>query len=145
MTVRTKAAQSTARKAGQAAVEARNNPYVQRLIEDPDLRDNVRAAYDHAREAYRRMSNGKPATKALMEDKKLQRELREASSSLRIAADQIRGKQPKRKHRLRRLFMLAIIGGAVTLALSEGARKAVLDKLFGAEEEFEYSSTTTPA
>jgi hypothetical protein len=91
------------------------------------------------------MSNGKPATKALMEDKKLQRELREASSSLREAADQIRGKQRKRKHRFRRLVMLALIGGALTLALSEGARKAVLDKLFGAEEEFEYTSTTSPA
>ena len=127
------------------AHEARSNPYVQRLIEDADLRDNVRDAYDHAREAYRRMSNGKPATKALMEDKKLQRELREASSSLRIAADQIRGKQRKRKHRGRRLVMLLLIGGALTLALSEGARKAVLDKLFGAEEEFEYTSTTSPA
>lgn len=145
MSARTKAAQSTARKAGHAAVEARSNPYVQRLIEDPDLRDNVRAAYDHAREAYRRMSNGKPATKALMEDKKLQRELREASSSLRTAADQIRGKQRKRKHRGRRFVMLVLIGGALTLALSEGARKAVLDKLFGAEEEFEYTSTTSPA
>ena len=28
------------------------------------------------------------------------------------------------------------------LILSEDARKAVLDKLFGAEEEFEYTSTT---
>lgn len=144
MTARTQAAQSTARKAGHAAVEARNNPYVQRLIEDPDLRDNVRAAYDHAREAYRRMSNGKPPAKALMEDKKLQRELREASSSLREAADQIRGKR-KKKHRGRRLVMLVLIGGVLAIALSEGARKTVLDKLFGAEEEFEYSSTTTPA
>ena len=145
MSARTKAAQSTARRASHAAAEARSNPYVQRLIEDPDLRDNVRTAYDHAREAYRRMSNGKPATKALMEDKKLQRELREASSSLREAADQIRGKRRKRKHRGRRLVMLMLIGGALTLALSEGARKAVLDKLFGAEEEFEYTSTTSPA
>jgi hypothetical protein len=41
--------------------------------------------------------------------------------------------------------MLLLIGGALTIALSEGARKAVLDKLFGAEEEFEYTSTTSPA
>jgi hypothetical protein len=144
MTVKTKAARSTARKAGHAAAEARSNPYVQRLIEDPDLRDNVREAYEHARQAYRRMSNGKPPAKALMEDKKLQRELREASSSLREAADQIRGKR-KKKHRGRRLVMLVIIGGIAAIALSEGARKTVLDKLFGAEEEFEYTSTTAPA
>jgi hypothetical protein len=144
MTVRTKAARSTAIKAGRAANEARNNPYIQRLIEDPDLRDNVRDAVDHARQAYKRMSNGKPATKALMEDKKLQRELRDASQSLREAADQIRGKRRK-KRRGRRLLMMALIAGGLTLALSEGARKAVLDKLFGAEEEFEYTSTTAPA
>ena len=36
----------------------------------------------------------------------------------------------------------------MALALSEGLRKKVLDALFGAEEEFEYTSTTsspTPA
>jgi hypothetical protein len=144
MTATTKGARTTARKAGRAAAEARSNPYVQRFIEDPDLRDNVREAYEHARHAYRRMSNGKGPAKALMEDKKLQRELREATQSLREAADQIRGKRRK-KGRGRRLLMLVIIGGIATLALSEGARKAVLDKLFGAEEEFEYASSTTPA
>jgi hypothetical protein len=144
MSARTKGARTTARKAGRAAAEARSNPYVQRFIEDPDLRENVRDAFDHARQAYRRMSNGKPPTKALMEDKKLQRELRDASQSLREAADQIRGKRRK-KHRGRRLLMLLIVGGVVALVVSEGARKALLDKMFGAEEEFEYSSSTTPA
>ena len=33
----------------------------------------------------------------------------------------------------------------LALVLSEDLRKALLDKLFGAEEEFEYTSTTTPA
>ena len=42
-----------------------------------------------------------------------------------------------------RLILLAIIGGVVALVVSEGARKAVLDALFGAEEEFEYTSTTS--
>jgi hypothetical protein len=144
MTVKTKAARTTAKKAGRAAVEARSNPYVQRLIEDPDLRDNVREAFESARSAYRRMSNGKAPAKALVEDKKLQRDLRDASHSLREAAEQIQGKRRK-KHRGRRLLMLVIIGGAAALIISESARKAVLDKLFGAEEEFEYSSTTTPA
>jgi hypothetical protein len=146
MTVKTKAAKTTAKKAGRAAVEARSNPYVQRFIEDPELRDNVRQAYEAARHAYKRMSNGKAPAKALMEDKKLQRDLRDATESLREAADQIRGKRKRRrKHRGRRLLMLLLIGSAVALVVSEGARKAVLDKLFGAEEDFEYTSTTTPA
>ena len=33
----------------------------------------------------------------------------------------------------------------LAIALSEGLRSKVLDLLFGAEEEFDYSSTTTPA
>ena len=37
------------------------------------------------------------------------------------------------------------IGAGLAIALSEGLRQKVLDLLFGAEEEFDYSSTTTPA
>jgi hypothetical protein len=144
MTVKTKGARATATKAGKAAAGAGSNPYVQRFIEDPELRENVRDALDSARSAYRRMSNGKPPAKALMEDKKLQRDLKNATESLREAAEQIRGRR-RRKHRGRRLFMLLIVAGVVALLASEGGRKAVLDKLFGEEEEFEYSSSTTPA
>jgi hypothetical protein len=39
--------------------------------------------------------------------------------------------------------MLALVGAVVALILSEDARKTVLDALFGAEEEFEYTSTTS--
>ena len=35
------------------------------------------------------------------------------------------------------------MAAAVALVLSEDARKTVLDTLFGAEEEFEYTSTTS--
>jgi hypothetical protein len=145
MQAKTKNARTTARKAGEAAVGARDNPYVRRLVEDPELRENVREAFEAARHAYKRMSNGKGPAKALMEDKKLQRDLRDASQSLREAADQIRGKRRRKRHRGRRLLLLAIIGAGAVLVISEGARKTVLDKIFGAEEEFEYTSTTSPA
>jgi hypothetical protein len=116
---------------------------VRRLIEDQELRDNVRDAFEAARHAYQRMSNGKGPVKAIAEDKKVQRDLRSAAESLREASDQIRG---KRKHRRwGRLIVVALLGAALAIALSEDLRKAVLDRLFGAEEEFEYSSTTTPA
>ena len=142
MAAKTKAARTTARKAGQAAVGARENPYLQRFIEDPELRDNVRAAVDHARQAYKRMSNGKGPAKAVMEDRKLHKELRKTADSLKEAGDQLRGR--RKRHRGRKLFMLAILGAAAFLVANEGARKALLDRIFGAEEEFEYTSTTTP-
>ena len=142
MAAKSKAAKTTARKAGKAAVGARENPYVQRFIEDPELRDNVRAAVDHARQAYKRLSNGKAPAKALMEDKKLHKELRRTSASLKEAGEQLRGK--RKRHRGRKLLMLAVLGAAAFLVVNEGARKALLDRIFGAEEEFEYTSTTTP-
>src|ERR1700739_3663069 len=51
-------------KATEAARAARRNRYVQRLIEDEDVRENILAAYAAARSAYGRMDNGKPGTQA---------------------------------------------------------------------------------
>jgi uncharacterized protein (UPF0147 family) len=129
---------------GEAASALRSNPYVQRLIEDDDLRDNIREAFEAARDAYARISNGKGPTKALLDDKKVQRDLRRAAESMREASEQLRGKR-KRKSRLGRLILIALLGVGLALLLSEDLRKAVLDRLFGAEEEFEYTSTTSPA
>ena len=141
-------AKKRAAKAGAGAVAAgqavRSNPYVQRLVEDDDLRDNLRTAFESAKKAYTRMSNGKAPTKSLMEDKKVQKELREAATSLREAADSLRGAKRRRKRRRGRLLVLALVGAGLSLALSEGLRKKVLDALFGAEEEFEYTASTTP-
>ena len=145
MATTTRAARTTATalKAGKAASEARTNPYVQRFVEDPELRDNVRDAIEHARKAYKRLNNGKGPAKALMEDKKLQKELRAASEHLKDAGETLRGK--RKKHRGRKLFFLMVIGAIAFVALNEGARKSLMDKVFGAEEEFEYTSTTSPA
>ena len=125
-----------------AGKAAKDNPYVQRLVEDDELRDNLRTAYDSARKAYERIANGKGPAKAILDDKKTQKELREAATSLRDAADSLRGAKKKKKSRKGRVLLI-LVGAGLALALSEGLRKKVLDALFGAEEEFEYTSTTT--
>lgn len=123
----------------------RANQYLKRLIEDDELRGNLLAAYGAARGAYGRMHNGKPATKALFEDKKLQRELSEAASALREAANTIKTPPPSRSRGgLGRSLLILIAGAVLALALSESLRSKALDLMFGAEEEFDYSSTTTP-
>ena len=109
---------------------------------DPELRESLRTAYESARKAYGRM-NGKAPGKAL-DDKKVQRDLRQTVDSLRDAVEALREK-PKRKKRRGRLLFIAIVGAGAAVALNEGLRKKVLDALFGAEEEFEYTSTTTPS
>jgi len=134
-------------KANQAAdlySTARENPYVQRLVEDEELRDNLREAFEAARGAYGRATgNGKGPVKAVTSDKKVQKDLRTAAESLREASEQLQGKRKKRKGRLGKIVLFAIVAAGIALVLSEDARKTVLDALFGAEEEFEYTSTTS--
>ena len=141
------AAKKKAAKAGAGAVAAgkavRSNEYVQRLVEDDELRDNLRAAYQSAGKAYTRIANGKGPVRALTEDKKVQKELKEAATSLRDAADSLRGGK-KKKRRFGRFLLVGLVGAGLALALSEDLRKKVLDALFGAEEEFEYTASTTP-
>ena len=132
-----------AARAGDIYETARENPYVQRLIEDEELRDSLKDAFEAAKGAYGRATgNGKGAVKAVTSDKKVQKEMRKAADSLQEASDRLR-KPKKRKGGIGRFLLIAVIGGAIALAVSEGARKAVLDALFGAEEEFEYTSTTS--
>jgi hypothetical protein len=138
------AAKKKAASVGAGAVAAgkaaKDNAYVQRLIEDDDLRENLRTAYESARKAYGRMSNGK-GPQAALNDKKTQKELREAASSLKEAADTLRSARKPKKRGRGLLFL--IVGVGLAFALSEGLRKKALDTLFGAEEEFEYTSPTT--
>ena len=139
------AAKKKAAKAGAGAFAAgkavRSNEYVQRFMEDEELRENVRNAFVSAKKAYGRI-NGKGPVKAL-DDKKVKRELKDAASSLKDASDALRGGK-KRKRRKGRLLLIALVGAGLALALSEDLRKKALDALFGAEEEFEYTASTTP-
>jgi hypothetical protein len=136
-------ASTKASQAWEAGRSAADNEYVRRLVEDQDLRDNLQDAYRSAKKAYERINNGKGPTKAIMEDRKVHKELRSAAESLREASDQLRGK--RERHTFRNLLLIGIVGAVLAIVLSEDLRKAVLDRLFGAEEEFEYTSTTAPA
>ena len=136
-------------KIGAAALAARENQYIQRLIEDRELRETLRGAYSAARGAYGRMNNGKAPARALFDDKRLQREVAQAAAALRDASSALRegpsrGKARRRRRRIRRSVGLLIVGAALALVLSKDLRSKVLDMVFGSEEEFSYSSTTAP-
>jgi len=142
-------------KAGAAAAAAKHaaeNPYLQRIIQDEELRDNMVVAYEAARNAYGRLSNGKAPAKVLMEDKKLHKDLKRSADALRDATSALRdvpkhGANPKarRKGGFGKVLLVAILGGVVAVAVSEGLRNKLLDALFGAEEEFDYTSNTAPS
>src|ERR1700754_3822316 len=139
-------ASNKVQKAGKAAQSARSNPYVNRLIEDEELRRNIVDAFEPARDAYGRLSNGKSPARQVFEDKKLQKHIRDTAGGVRdvsVALYEAPKKQKRGGMGFGRVLLLGVVGGAVALALSEGLRKKVLDALFGAEEEFEYTSTTS--
>jgi hypothetical protein len=147
---------SKKKKAGAAAASAagavqavKTNPYVQRVVEDDELRDNVRVAYESAQSAFQRLSSGKGLPKALSDDKRLHADLQSAADALRdiggaLAEPKKKAKAKKSKKRGRKLLVLVVASG-LALGLSADLRNKVLDALFGAEEEFDYTSTTAPA
>jgi hypothetical protein len=130
------------------------NPYLQRLIEDSTLRDNITTAIDSAKSAYDRLLSSKAPHKAVIEDKKLQKDLRQTGEAVRDVVTSLSDAPKKRKAKkglgLGRKLLFLGIGAGAALAASEKLRSKVLDTLFGAEEEFQYtppapSPATPPA
>jgi hypothetical protein len=142
-------AKKKAAAAAGAVSAAKDNPYVQRIVTDDELRDNVRVAFAAAQSAYERLSNGKAPSKALMDDKKLHKDLKEAAEALRGAGNALRSapKKPRKKSGggLGRKLLVLVVGAGAAIALSSDLRSKLLDALFGKEEEFDYTSTTSPA
>jgi hypothetical protein len=142
------AARSRKAKKAATAAAATTSPWVQRLVQDEELRDNFRVAFDAAKDAYERLSDGK-TPREMVEDKKIQADIKQAADALKDAGSALKegpkakAKARKKRGRGRKLMLLFIAAG-LALALSEDLRAKVLDALFGKEEEFEYGSTTAP-
>jgi hypothetical protein len=142
---RKKVAKAVPFNAADLAPITKASPYIQRLIEDSELRNNIRTALDSSKRAYERLHRSKAPQKALLDDKKLQKELRHAGEALKEASAAL-SEGPRKKARkgrgLGRKLLLVVIGAGVALAASEKLRSKVLDTLFGAEEEFQYTPPT---
>jgi hypothetical protein len=121
---------------------AKSNPYVQRLMSDAKLRKNVRTAVASSKKAYERVANGKVNPQKLLEDKKLHAEMGRALGASRDAAITLTHTSRRRARSGRkatRRVVIVVVGSGVALAGSEKLRSKVLDLLFGAEEEFQYT------
>src|SRR5258705_13344463 len=114
-------AKKKAAAAAGAVSAAKDNPYVQGIVTDDDLRDNVRVAFESAKSAYERLSNGKAPSKALMDDKKLHKDLKPAAEPLRDAGTALRKSpknQKKRRGGLAPKLLVLVAGAAAAPAVS---------------------------
>ena len=130
----------------------KSNPYLQTITSDSDVHDNVRVAYESARDAYERLASGKSLSKSVLEDKKLHANLATAAAALRDVGHDPRGsrRQEAARRRRRRAASAASCScwssvPGIAVAVSSDVRNKLLDLMFGAEEEFDYTSTTAPA
>jgi len=89
------------------AVEALR-PYVRRAMEDPELRDDLLAAFVTARGLYQQLGKreGVKAKAQKVSDRDFQEDLRDLVTELTTATDRIQGKSPRKSHRLRNRTIL---------------------------------------
>ena len=126
---------------------------VKRLIEDEQLRDAAGRAVEAGRRVHVRLSKARKPAK-LIDDAELQADaatayeaIQTVAAGLAGAAAEARATRAKKRGGIGRVVMLALVGAVVAMIASEGLRSKVLDALFGAEEEFEYTppAAATPA
>src|SRR3954452_375487 len=136
-----------AKKTGAKATAAAAAPYVQRVMTDEELRDNLRVAIESARVAFGRLQNGKGVPKTVLDDKRFHKDVNKAATALKDASDALREgpKKRKRKGGLMRKVLFLMVAGGIAIARRKDLRNKVLDALFGKEEEFDYPSSTQPS
>jgi len=116
-------------------------PYVERALTDEDLRQNVRNAFDSAREVYNELIGRRgaiPMATRVATDQEIQERLKEAVAELREAADRVQGK----KDHSARNAMLLLVGIALGVLFNpvsgSQTRKWLSDQLFGGGDDFTY-------
>jgi hypothetical protein len=123
------------------------SPTAGRPVEDAELRATLREAVQSAERAYARLTSKRHRKQAGGADKKLKAELRNAVKGLKRVSGKLGEAAPaakgKRVGPVRKVVLL-VTGSAVVVASCPWMRGKVLDALFGAEEEFEYSPPPVP-
>ena len=126
-----------------AASNAR--PYFERAVGDEEVRDNVKAAFQAAREVYDELIGNRGVTGVatkVASDKDIQEQLRSAIGDLRDAADRVQGAQGH-KGRNSSLLLAGIVLGLLFNPLTgPETRRWLKDKIFGEDEEFGYGGSS---
>ncbi|GIU93569.1 MAG: hypothetical protein KatS3mg012_0026 [Gaiellaceae bacterium] len=83
-------------------------PYVKRAMEDPDLRDDLLAAFVAARKIYGEIarSHGVRSKAEKVSDRQVQKQLQELIDELASATERLRGETKKASHKARNRVLL---------------------------------------
>ena len=116
-------------------------PYVQRALQDEELRDNLRSAFDTARGVYDELIGKRGVTGVatkVASDKEIQDQLRSAIDDLRSAANRIQGNEGHKSRNSTLLLAGIALGILFNPMTGPETRRWLKDKVFGEEEEFGY-------
>jgi hypothetical protein len=117
-------------------------PYVQRAIQDEDLRENVKAAFQAARDVYDELIGNRGVTTIaarVATDKDIQERLREAVDELREASERVQGKKDHGGRNATLLLAGIALGILFNPITGPATRKWLSDLMFGGDDDFTYS------
>jgi hypothetical protein len=112
-------------------------PYVERAIGDPELRENVKAAFQAAREVYDELIGNRSVTTVatrVATDKDIQDKLKEAVDELRDAADRVQGKKDHAGRNATLLLAGIALGILFNPVTGPATRKWLADAVFGGDD-----------
>ena len=116
-------------------------PYVERAIKDEDLRENVRNAFESAREVYNELIGGRGVVamgSRIAADKEMQDNLKDAIDELRTAARRLQGKEEHTGRNTMLLLTGITLGILFNPATGPATRRWLSDRLFGGSDDFTY-------
>ena len=117
-------------------------PYVERAVRDEDVRDNVIAAFQLAREVYDELIGDRGVTtiaSRVATDKDVQDKLKEAIDDLRTAADRVQGKKDHSSRNTMLLLTGITLGILFNPMTGPATRQFLKEKILGPSDDFTYS------
>ena len=132
-------AKTTERVAGAAESV---KPYIERAVSDEELRQNVKNAFEAARDIYTQLVGPRgvvPLATRVATDQDIQDNLRKAIDELRHAADRLQGKEDHKGRNTTLLLTGIALGILFNPITGAETRRFLKDKLFGGgSDEFGY-------
>ncbi|MBA2462968.1 MAG: hypothetical protein H0V45_14595 [Actinobacteria bacterium] len=122
-------------------------PYVDRALHDEDLRDNLKEAFNAARDVYAELLGGRTITATatrVATDKEIQENLKKTVEELRKATDRIQGKADH-GGRNTMLLLTGITAGILFNPMTgPQTRKWLMEKITGeSSDDYGYGASST--